>query len=97
MGSIPRSGRSPEGGHGNPLQYYCLKNRMDRGALWATVHRVSKSQTQLTRLSMHTQRMEYKIKRKVMDGKRPGICFTMIWGENEWMGEENDETRLVVY
>ena len=70
---------------------------MYRGALWATVHRVSKSQTQLTRLSMHTQRMEYKIKRKVMDGKRPGICFTMIWGENEWMGEENDETRLAVY
>ena len=32
-----------------------------------------------------------------MDGKRPGICFTMIWGENEWVGEENDETRLVVY
>ena len=31
-GSIPRSGRSPEGGHGNPLQYSCLENPMDRGA-----------------------------------------------------------------
>ena len=37
--------RSPGGGHGNPLQYSCLENPMDRGAWWATVHRVSKSQT----------------------------------------------------
>ena len=39
------SGRSPGGGHGNPLQYFCLENPMDRGAWWATVHRVPKSQT----------------------------------------------------
>ena len=38
MSSIPGSGRSPEGGHGNPLQYSCLENSMDRGAWWATVH-----------------------------------------------------------
>ena len=38
MGSIPRMGRSPRGGHGNPLQYSCLENPMDRGAWWATVH-----------------------------------------------------------
>ena len=43
--SIPGSGRSPEGGHGNPLQYYCLENPMDRGTWWATVHGVTKSQT----------------------------------------------------
>ena len=47
-GSIPWSGRSPGGGHGNPLQYSCLENPMDRGAWWATVLRVSKSQTQVT-------------------------------------------------
>ena len=41
-GSIPGSGGSPGGGHGNPLQYSCLKNPMDRGAWWATVHRVAK-------------------------------------------------------
>ena len=35
MGSIPGSGRSPGGGHGNPLQYSCLENSMDRGAWWA--------------------------------------------------------------
>ena len=40
MGLIPGSGRSPGGGHGNPLQYSCLENPMDRGAWRATVHRV---------------------------------------------------------
>ena len=51
LGSIPGSGRSPKGGHGNSLQYSCLENPMDRGAWWApmepTVHWVAKSQTQL--------------------------------------------------
>ena len=44
-GLIPGSGRSPEEENGNPLQYSCLRNPMDREALWATVHRVAKSQT----------------------------------------------------
>ena len=44
-GSIPGLGRSPGGGHGNPLQYSYLENLMDRGVWRATVHRVSKSQT----------------------------------------------------
>ena len=44
-GSIPGLGRSPGGGHGNPLQYSCLENPMDRGAWRATVHGVAKSQT----------------------------------------------------
>ena len=44
-GSVPGSGKFPEGGHGNPLQYSCLENPMDRGAWRATVHRVAKSQT----------------------------------------------------
>ena len=47
IGSIPGSGRSPAGGHGNPLQYSCVENPMDRGAWHATVHRVAKTQTQL--------------------------------------------------
>jgi len=42
-GSIPRSGRSPGGGHGNPLQCSCLENPMDRGAWRATVHGVAKN------------------------------------------------------
>ena len=42
-GSIPGSRRSPGEGNGNPLQYSCLENPMDRGALWATVHRVARA------------------------------------------------------
>ena len=55
VGLIPRLGRYPEGGHGNPLQYFCLENSMNRGAWQATVHRVTMSQTQPKQLSMHTQ------------------------------------------
>ena len=47
LGSIPGSGRSPGEGNGNPFQYSCLENPMDRGAWWATVHRVAKSRTRL--------------------------------------------------
>ena len=50
-GSIPGSGRSPGGGHGNPLQHSCLKNPTDRAAM---VHSITKSRTQLKQLSMHT-------------------------------------------
>ena len=49
VGSIPESGRSPGEGNGNPLQYSCLENPMDRGAWQAAVHGVEKSQ------SMHAQ------------------------------------------
>ena len=45
VGSIPGSGRSPRGGHGNPLQYSCLENSMERGAWQPTVHRVTESDT----------------------------------------------------
>ena len=47
-GLIPGSGKSPGKGNGNPLQYSCLENPMDRGAWWATVHGVSKGQPQLS-------------------------------------------------
>ena len=53
-GLIPGSGRSPGEGHGNPLQYSCLGNPMDRGAWGATVHEVTKSQIRLKRLSIHS-------------------------------------------
>ena len=56
-GSILGLGRSPVGGHGNPLQYSCMENPMDRGAWWAVVHRISKSWTQLKRLSMQLPNM----------------------------------------
>ena len=63
LGSIPGSGRSPGEGNGNPLHYSCPENSMDRGAWWATVHGVAKSQTHLshnththTHTHTHTQR-----------------------------------------
>ena len=54
-GLIPGLERSPGGGHGNPLQYSCLKNSMDRGPWWATVHGVAKSNMteQLTHTHTH--------------------------------------------
>ena len=48
IGLIPGSGRSPGGGNGNPLQYSCLENSMDRGAWQATVNGATKNQTQLS-------------------------------------------------
>ena len=62
LGSIPGSGRSAVEGNGNPLQYYCLENPMDRGAWWATVHGVTKSQTRLSAFTflsfkVHNERM----------------------------------------
>ena len=53
MGLIPDFGRYPGGGHGNPLQYSCLENPMDRRAWRVTIHRVSQSQTLLKQLRMH--------------------------------------------
>ena len=52
-GSIPGLGRSLGGGHGNPLQFSCLENPMDRGAWEAIVHRITKNWTRLKWLSMH--------------------------------------------
>ena len=54
VGSIPGLGRSPGGGHGNPLNYSCLENPMDRGAWQAAVHGVAKSRTRLKPLSTRT-------------------------------------------
>ena len=51
---IPGLGRSPGEGNGNPLQYSCLENPIDRGAWWATALRVTNSQTHLKLLSMHS-------------------------------------------
>ena len=55
-GTVPELGRSPGGGNGNPLQYFCLGNPRDKGARQATVHGVSKSRTPL---SIHTPRITW--------------------------------------
>ena len=59
VGSVPGLGRSPGGGHGNPLQYSCLENPMDRGAWWATVHRVAKNQEPGGLQSIVSQRIRH--------------------------------------
>ena len=60
-GSIPGSGRSPGVGNGNPFQYFCLENCIDRGAWRATVHGVAKSQTQQS-MCTHTEAfMQFKL------------------------------------
>ena len=53
-GLIPGSGRSPGGGHGNPLQYSCRENPVDRGDWWAAAHGVTKSWTRLEGLTQHS-------------------------------------------
>ena len=61
-GSIPGSGRSPGVGNGNPLQYSCLENSMDRGAWWATVHEVTKSWKELSPSSQPTKEVGGHVK-----------------------------------
>ena len=56
-GSIPESGRSTGGGHGNPLQYSCLENAMDRRAWRATVHRVA--ELNMTEATWHTHSVSH--------------------------------------
>ena len=55
MGSIPGLGRSPGGGNGNPLQYFCLENPMDRGAWRATVQGVAKGSDTTERLKQQSR------------------------------------------
>ena len=57
--TTPGSGRSPGGGHDNPLQYSCLDSPMDRGALQATAYRITKNRTRLKRLGMSTDTDHY--------------------------------------
>ena len=68
-GLIPGLGRSPGGGHGNPPQYSCLENPMDRGAWWAAAHQFPKSPTWLKQLSMHTI---------ISDGEHISKCLLAI-------------------
>ena len=76
-GSIPGSGGAPGGRNGNPLQYSCLENPMDRGAWWATVHGVAKSWTQLSRHT-HTRTLFYSIQNfsRSFAFKSPGLRVT---------------------
>ena len=69
-------GRSPEEGNGNSLQYSCPDNSMDRGAWWATVHRVAKSQTRLSDFTFtfhfHALEKEMETHSSVLAWRIPG-------------------------
>ena len=84
VGSIPGSERPLRGGHGNPLQYYCLENPMDRGAWQATVHRVTQSQTCLRRLSMHAC-MQDKIKCFSVDPDHLSLTHNSSTVKKRWL------------
>ena len=59
-------------GNGNPLQYSCLENSVDRGAWWAAVHGVAQTQTRLKRLSMHELEKEMATHSSILAWKIPG-------------------------
>ena len=69
----PRLGKSPGGGHGNPFQYSCLENPMDREAWQATVHRVAKSQTGLKRLQFSSVTQSCPTLCDPMNRSTPGL------------------------
>ena len=73
-GSIPGSGRSLGGGNGNPLQYSCLEQSMDKGAWWATVHGVMKSQTHLSDWAW-THSQDYP---QIPAAPRRVLCFVLF-------------------
>ena len=74
VGSIPGLGRSLGGEHGNPIQYSCLENPMERGTWKAMIHRVLKSWTRLKWLSRHTCKM-------VLGNKSVFCFFHAIWSK----------------
>jgi len=77
VGSIPGLGRSTGGGNGNPLWYSCLENSTDKGAWWATVHGVAKSQAQLSDWAQSTQ--DNGSISRIMLGMELQICPFCIW------------------
>ena len=82
-GLIPESGRSPRGGHGNPPQYFCLENPMDRGAWWAMVLRVAKSWIWLKWLSTHTHTYKHPTGEAMW---WVGLVRWFYWREKQFLG-----------
>ena len=82
MGSVPGSGRSPGGGNGNPLQYSCLHNSMDRGALCTIVHGITKSPTWLSNWAhTHWYQLGYN-----WVFNTPCLCLLMLFLGDEVCG-----------
>ena len=87
VGSIPGSGRSPGGRHGNPLQNSFLGNPMDRGAWWATVLWVTKSRIQLSNLACMCSLRDSKLKYFLFSPKERGQDLNLIWDKKEIQDE----------
>ena len=85
LGSIPGSGRTPKEGNGNPLQYSCLGNPMDRGGWWATVHGVAKSGT-----AEHTHAHQMGMKKT---GKKHVKELARFWVTDFWGTSREKETK----
>ena len=81
MGLIPGSGRSPGEGNGNPPQYSCLENSMDRGAWWATVRGVAKSQTWLSGWAYTHRHREWGRRKMKESGWFPGVWLEHFCGQ----------------
>ena len=90
VGLIPGWGRSPGLGHGNPLQYSCMENSMDREAWWPVVHRVAKSQTQLKRLS--TKAHFFNVEKESKNRKK---FKTSVGLEQSIPGIQGDQLYLI--
>ena len=91
VGSIPGSRRSPAEGNGNPFQYSCLENAMDRGAWRATVHEVTKSWTWLSELTLHFQGREGWISGCLTNV----ISFSFLWDRFPLVGSYGAEWSVV--
>ena len=96
IGSIPGWGRSPGGGLGNPLQYSCLENPVDRAAWWAAAHGVTKSQTRLKQLNTST----YLVTRQLINSSNASQLSSSTndsesgctWGS--WPDKDSDSIGL---
>ena len=93
---IPWSVRSPGGGHGNPLQYSCLENSVDRGAWWAAVHGVAKSWARLSNFPFIFTFMHWRRKWQPTPVFLPGE--SQGWGSlvscHLWGHTESDTTKV---
>ena len=83
QGLIPESGRYPGEGNGNPFQYSCLENPMDRGAWWALVHGVANSRTQLKQLSTHSHPVLVTVATKTPGGSF-GLVLRLMISRRDW-------------
>ena len=91
-GLIPESGQFPGGGHGNPLQFSCLENPTDRGAWQTIVHGVTRSQTLLKQLSMHTRSV-----REATAGTQVNISFWLHHTNNPVLGTAHTQTQIQIF